>query len=393
MRHAAHPESPGWAAFVCTDQGAEIARAVLGRVNGDEQMLRGGGLSGAARVSTGVPVARRLLAEIGNMPVETACESVTEISQSGAEVIVLGHQADLATYRALRKAGALEYFAFPVTPDEIVALLSAPVAHDASPLAETVSPVIGVCGSNGGVGASLLAQNLAFLAASAKGAALETALIDGDLQFGAQAIDLDQADTPGFVEALSAPDRVDATFLEATMTRIGAQLFLYGHQCGAGQNPEVLEAGLARLVGLLRKEFGAVVLDLPRALLLRPPELAKSLDALIMVVPAGFAGVNAASRLLSRLKAESPDLRVLPVLSELRRDAGLSRKEIAKGLGQEIAAVLPRADAAMTRAHRAARPMIEAEPRSPYAKSVRALWNAAVLTEEKPRKSRRRLFG
>lgn len=109
------------------------------------------------------------------------------------------------------------------------------------PVPAPKSPSIAVMGSNGGVGASLLAQNLAFHGAAPKGANRRMALLDADLQFGSQAIDLDRDETGGLYEALVAPDRIDATFLSATMDHLTETLSLYSHQIRAGQEAQSLE--------------------------------------------------------------------------------------------------------------------------------------------------------
>lgn len=371
-------------AYVCTDQGAAVARTVVERTGGDNAALHGGGLSGAARLCSDTPVAQVVLTEIGSIPVDMACECVTEIRRTGADVIVLGEQTDINTYRALRKAGALEYFTFPVSADDILSVQrEEPVEVAVTPAAPTLSPSIAIVGSNGGVGASLLAQNLAFYASGPKGANTRTALLDADLMFGSQAIDLDRDETPGLFEALKAPDRVDNTFMGATMDHFSDHLSIYSHQIRVGQDARSYEAGMPRLFAALRTEFDAVVTDLPRNALMQNPDLAEHIDALVLVVPAGFSGVNAASRLVERLKVQAPALRILPVLSELRRDAALTRKDVATTIGHDVVATLPRSDAGLLRAHRAARPFIESQPRSPYATAVRAIWKAAN-TKAKP---------
>lgn len=389
--------APTWAAYVCSEQGAQVARAVLDGLGFGEGALRGGGLSGAARLSEGPPIAEVLLTEIGNTPVETACDYVAEIRKSGARVVAVGQQSDLSTYRALRKAGAWEYFAFPVTPGEIAALRAetpAPANHAAaaSVPAPAPCPTLGVLGVSGGSGASMLARNLAFHAASSRGPRLRTALIDADLQFGTQALDLDCPETPGLLEALSAPNRIDETFLSATMGTLSEGLTLFSHQPGASRDIPALEAALPRIIGPLRDAHEALVLDLPRGAALRHPALAAELDALILVVPAGYAGVNAATRLIQRLRAETSGLRLLPVLSDLRRDAGLNRRDVSRAIGADFVAHLPRCDAAATRALREARALVDSQPRGPYARVVRDLFTLCAAPE-KPRKALRGLFG
>lgn len=392
-------------AYVCTDEGAAVARDVVDQSGGSGGAIHGGGLSGAARLSTDSPVAHTILAEIGNIPVDMACECVTELCKTGANVIVLGTQSDLQTYRALRTAGATEYFNLPVSAADI---LTAQTPQRPSgvvvdmPLVKTKSPSIAVMGATGGVGASVLAQNLAYHLSSPKGLNQRTALLDADLYFGSQAIDLDRDSTAGLFEALMTPDRIDDTFISATMSHLSDQLSLYSHQVGAGQDAGPYEGGLPRIFDPLRAEFEAVVTDLPRRLLFDRPDVTEHLDAVMLVIPAGFAGVNAATRLIERIHMSAPDLRILPVLSELRQDAGLSRKDIETTLDMPLTAILPRSDKPLTKAHRAAKPLVELQPRGPYAKVIRTLWEA-TKTQLKPaaqkadakadRPLRKRLFG
>ncbi|KIN71540.1 AAA family ATPase [Sulfitobacter guttiformis] len=383
------------AAYVCTDEGAAVARSVLETSVGDSDDLHGGGLSGAARVCTEENAPLIILAEIGHIPVEMACECVTEICRTGTDVIVLGAQSDITTYRALIKAGALEYFALPVTAEEILSvqrsvpasLVPEPAAAAPEFITKTMS--IAVVGSNGGVGASLLAQNLGFHAAAAKGAALRTALIDADLRFGSQAIDLDREETVGLFEALMSPDRIDETFIAATMDHLNDRLSLYSHQVRIGQDARTYEAGLSGLYSPLCAEFDVVITDVTRDHLMQQPELARRFDVLVLVIPTGFSGVNAARRLIDALAAQAPDLRIIPVLSDLRKDAKLSQKDVAKTIGHAIAATLPRSDVPLMRAHRAARPLIEMQPRGAYAKSVAAIWAKASARPAPAAKSKR----
>ncbi len=376
------------AAYVCTEEGAGVARAVLETGVGHSEELHGGGLSGAARLCGSAATAEIILAEIGNIPVEMACECITEICSNGSDIIVLGEQADIVTYRALIKAGALEYFTLPVTADEILAVeRSAPAV--AQPTMAPAAPVsrcrsIAVVGCTGGVGASLLAQNFAYYAASAQAGNNRTALIDADLQFGSQAIDLDREETIGLFEALMSPDRIDSTFIAATMDHLNPNLSLYSRQIAATQDAQAYEANLPLLYAPLREEFGVITTDLPRTQLLQNPAILAEFDALLLVIPAGFAGACAARRLIELITSHAPDLKIIPVLSDLRRDAKLSMRDLAEAIGIPIEATLPRSDAPLMRAHRAARPLVAIQPKGAYAKTVQRLWSSAQAQPASP---------
>jgi Flp pilus assembly CpaE family ATPase len=389
-------------AYVCTEQGAAVARELAANIGGDEPALFGGGVSGAARVADPAKASHILLTEIGNLPLSTACESVAEIHRTGARVVVFGQQNDITTYRAIVAAGAVDYFPFPVRSADIVeSLTRAPANNPAAAPEAVAAPAaepalrIGVTGSNGGVGASVLAQNLAYTLATQKKATKRTALIDGDLHFGSIACDLNRNPTPGMLEALSAPDRVDETFLNASMDQMSDTLSIYSaHLHHGGDDTRACE-GMTRLIPTLSDHFDATILDAPRDLLLRKPALLKTLHRLVLVVPGGYSGVHAAVRMLDALKEAAPELTVIPVLTELRRDAGLSIKDMSKALSMELRYTLPRSDAAILRAHRAGAPLVARQPRAPYGKTVRALCAelAKPVAEAAPKAaSRRGLF-
>lgn len=392
------------AAYVCTDQGAALAQAVLPAVGAGSGALHGGGLSGAARISTGAPIAAIVLAEIGQLALEGACEALQEVVATGATVILLGQDQDLGTYRALRKAGALDYFAFPADAADIIAALRqheqsataqdrpATVAAVAAVPAALTGRAIAVLGCNGGVGASLLAQNLGFHAASRQMDDQRVALLDADLRFGSQAIDLDRKDTPGLLEALGAPDRVDATFLGATMEKLGENLSLYAYQLRAGQSLDPLETALPQLVHALKPTCDAVIVDLPRHMVMNRPEMMSCFDTVILMIAPGYAGVNVASRTIAALRQDAPDLRILPVMAAFRQDASLSPKDIERGIGLPLATRLPRDDAGIRRAHRAARPLVAMQPRAAYSRAVQALWQQAIRVEAPAKPKRKPLW-
>ncbi len=387
------PPATQYEAYVCTDEGAALAREVVASNPAGKGGVHGGGLSAAARLDASAFTAGTLIVEMGQIPLSLACECVAELRGMELDVIVLGQPADLATYRALRTAGALDYFPFPVTATDILSVdVAAPVETPAAST-DVAVPSIAVVGCKGGVGASLLAQSLAVHAASARGAGLRTALIDADLEFGTQAIDLDRNDTRGFFDALSAPDRVDETFIGATMEKLNTQLSLYSAQVAGGQDNIALENGLDRLLPRMRAQFGALVTDLPRSLVLRQPGLLSHFDAVALVMPAGFAGVNAASRLITELSQEAPGVRILPVLSEVRTDARLPHKDVIKALERPLTATLPRNDKAIARAQRLAKPLLDLSPKGAWAKAVARIWEGATAakTQEKPK--RKGLFG
>ena len=385
-----------FAAFVCTESGEALARDVIAASGAPSGALLGGGLSGAARAAQQSPSAQMVLTEL-DLPLERACADISRLRQGGTSVLVFGQDLSIQTYRALRGAGALEYFPMPVSAEEILSfeLTTPPAANVAEPVGQT-HRTIGVIGTNGGVGASAFAANLAYMAASPKHAGRKTALVDADVQFGSIALDLDRDGTPGLLDALNGPDRIDATFLDGTMDHLSDTLALYslandlqpGGRQGSHYWPDMMRR--------VKQEFSTTIVDLPRNLILQAPDVLKALDAVILVVPAGYAGVSAAVRLVAYLRQEHPGLTLTFVLSDVRKDAQLSPSDIAKALGLDMAAVLPRCDAQMLRAQRKGRTVAELYPRMAYAKACGAVLDvvaAGDTAERKPTGFIRKVFG
>ncbi len=380
------------AAYVCTEMGAALAREVIGASGASSGSLMGGGLSGAARAEGGGGHTQMFLTELGELPVDMACDNVVELRKSGAGVIVFGEDQNINTYRALRKAGALEYFPMPVTAQDILSIeisLSEP-ANLSRPVG-TRQRTIGVIGTNGGAGASALAESLGHLLASGRDEGCRTALVDADLQFGSIALDLDRAGTPGLMDALEAPDRIDRTFLQATMDQVTETLSIYSHTLDLQSDIAVAQSGWPAMLERAKTEFATTVVDLPRSLLLQDPMVLHALDVVVLVVPAGYAGVSAAVRLVTHIRSVHPDVQICLALSEVRKDAQLPPKDIAKALALELSAVLPRCDAQILRAQRKGKTVAELYPRAPYAKACQDILSS-ISPDNGSRPSRKGLF-
>lgn len=389
------PSDSQFAAYMCTDSGADIAREVAHRGGWGPSRIFGGGLSAAARLAPTPAETRFLLVELGNMPLEMACESVAEVVRPGSSLVVLGQANDVPTYRAIVTAGAHEYFPVPVDAQEVVAALRAQAANTPAPTQSTALR-IGVVGCSGGVGASILSENLAVALLGGR-ARPRVALVDLDLSFGSMFHDMNREPTSGMLEALAAPDRIDQTFLDASMDRLSEGLYLYSHQVRSGGDALDLEQAIPRFLDSMSRHFDTIVVDLPRGLLMRQPQLASRLDCLVPVLAPGYAGLNAFVRLHHQVTAEHADLAVIPTVSELRRDAALNRPEMARALKCELRHVLPRCDTAVHRSHRKGLPLVSLERRSGYALAVRRLARAVDAQRApepaQPPAARQRWFG
>ncbi|WP_417240353.1 AAA family ATPase [Celeribacter halophilus] len=366
-------------AFVATEAGRDAVAYLMRQApDGDQATYHTGTLETLSRLSGMTEFGDIVLAELGSSPLGDTLELLRDVVADGVEIVLLGPEIDVPTYRAYLAGGAKDYLIVPHQEgDPLPDLWSASTALTAPPTQRGKS--VAVCGVCGGVGASLLATNLAAaLAASVKTkgenqtGASRVGLLDAELHFGTLAVELDVEMTPGVFDALTTPERVDATFLQATMHEVQSGLSVYSAEI---EDPALLpryEAGLASLMGAFKDVFASSVVDLPRRFVMDDHPVLETVDDLVLVLSPGFGAVRSAGRLLDRLnRRNSPQPRVWLALSHLRRDAGLSAKEIADALDHPLSFELPLCANDIARASVKGEPLQTLAPRSAYARRVR----------------------
>lgn len=335
-----------------------------------------GTLATAARLVGVTTLGDILIAELGDEPMETSLDLVRDLAAEGVHLVLLGQQDDVRSYRSYIQAGAKDYLVLPLGAETDFALdLSFATTPPAPRVSNTKS--IAICGASGGVGASILAQNLAAAyldhacaGRMARDSAGKLALIDADLDFGSLAVDLEFESTTGLLEALQAPDRVDGTFLSATMAEPLQGLHAYSTEIGDSAQGPRYRSGLPALLQRMRMDFPTVIVDLPRALLAEQPALADQFDELVLIMGPGFGAVRSTSRLMDRIASANSKARITHILSHTRRDAGLKKAEIEMALEGPITLELPQCGADLSRAFVKGQPVQRLARKSPYARKV-----------------------
>ncbi|WP_417812607.1 AAA family ATPase [Thalassospira alkalitolerans] len=366
-------------AFVATEEGRDAVAALMQQApNGDLATYHAGTLETFSRLSGLAEFGDIVLVEIGASLLDETIEILREVAVGGVQIILLGPEIDVPTYRAYLIAGAMDYIITPHRDGNPLPDLwrGATVLKNAH---QTRGQSIAVCGVCGGVGASVFATNLAIaLATKPKGrgetptAESRVGLLDADLHFGPVAVELDMEMTMGVFDALTTPERVDATFLQATMQEVQPGLSVYSAEV---EDPLVLaryEAGLGSLLRAFQEVFPASVVDLPRRFVLENHAILEDIDDLVLVLSPGFGAVRSAGRLLdglARHNASQP--RVWLVMSHMRRDAGLSAKEVADTLNRPLSLELPLCASDISRASVKGVPIQSLFPRSRYSRCVR----------------------
>ena len=189
---------------------------------------------------------------------------LAEVCEPGVTVVAIGDRNDVGLFRELMNQGISDYLVKPITP----ALLQKSLLGTVDGVSRTrqtnrLGRLVAVTGARGGVGASMLATNVAYHIAEVR--RRRVALVDLDLQFGTVALSLDLEPSNGFREALETPGRIDGLYIDRTMTRYSDTLYVLSAEESVDETFTIDESSVDLLIQELRTKFHYVVVDLPRA--------------------------------------------------------------------------------------------------------------------------------
>ncbi len=299
-------------------------------------------------------------------------DELAQYCDAGTRVLVIGHTNDVLLYRELMRRGVSEYLITPLSIMDVIGALSAMFnSGDGDPLGRLIS----VIGAKGGVGSSTVAHNLAFLISTQF--ELATTLVDLDLPFGTAGLDFNQDPPQGVMDALLAPDRLDANFVDRLMSKCTDNLSMLAAPGTLERVYDFQETEFDGLVDLLRASAPAIVLDMPHAWNAWSRRLLTASDQIVLVCSPDLANLRNAKSLLDVLKQarpndERPNVVVNFIGVPKRPEIGVS--EFAKALDCEIAAALPFDPALFGTAANNGQMLSEVQPK---AKSVEALLDVA----------------
>lgn len=372
----------------------DVTRQTLSRLAGErkwfEPVIDGGGIEAAQRhlADGGSPDLLIVdLSGVGN-PLG-AIGQLADVCEPGTRVIALGSANDVKLYRALIEAGVADYLVKPVAAEDLArAIDQADGGSSSAPAAEAKGQVVAVIGARGGVGASTVALNLAWLISQER--ARKVALVDLDLHFGSLALSLDLETGNGFRDVLQNPARIDPLFLERASIRAADRLILLGTEEPLAAVRHWDAGAFRPLLEELTKAHDLVILDLPRAMALDHPELIAAADRTLLIADLSLAALRDMLRLQTLVRELAPKTRVGLLLNRPRPPGknDVPPAEFAKTLGEPVAAELPYDGKAAMLAAGGGKPLVAAAGKGKAAEALRKL--AANLTAEKKSRTRRR---
>ncbi len=331
-------------AFVCDDHSHDLLSVIVAEMGWAPEKVNKGGMRNAVQ-SLSVTASPQILfvdmSESGD-PLNDI-NSLAEVCEPGTVVIAAGQVNDVRLYRDLLASGIQDYLLKPFGADQLRDALAQAQAvffapRDAAPEHSHVTTA--VIGTRGGVGASSIATSLAWLL-SAKHQR-PTALLDLDVHFGTAALAMDLEPGRGLTDAIENPSRIDGLFIERAMVRASETLAILSAEAPINQ-PMLTDGGaFYQLLEEFRSAFECSVIDLPRNMLIQHPHLMGDANVTVVVTELTLAAARDSIRILSWLKSNAPQSRVLVVANRVHPGVPeISRKDFEASIERKIDILIP----------------------------------------------------
>jgi pilus assembly protein CpaE len=229
-------------------------------------------------------------------------ERLASVCDPDTKVVVIGHVNDILLYRELTRRGVSEYLIAPVEHLAFIQSISELFHGDA---AEPLGRVLAVWGAKGGVGASTVAHNIAWT--MARYLDLATVIVDLDLPFGTAGLDFNQDPPQGVLEAVSSPDRLDATLVERLLSTLADNLNLLAAPATLDRLFDHDEKAFDQVIDILRASVPCIVLDLPHVWTAPVKHLLTGADNILIVAEPDLASLRNTKSMYELLKAARPN--------------------------------------------------------------------------------------
>ncbi len=332
-------------AFITTAETEAALREGLADAAREGIEVRRGGIRSAIAALQRMPTPRTLIVDVGGEDPLSELANLAEVVEPDVHVLVVGDANDLDFYRQVTKGlGALEYLAKPLTRDRVARHFGPLIAgHAAASEKANSGRTVTITGVRGGVGATTVATQLAWL--FAVDARRHTLLLDPDLHMGTTAMMLDAKTSAGLRTALASPDRIDPLFIERAaqpVSHAGAdRLHLLAGEELLSEQPAYAPDAARQLLQVLHRRYNIVVADVPFAPMPLYRDLLDLTHQRVLVLEPTLASVRDTLRLLALPQGPLQTRRAVLVLNRLGVAGGLTRRQVEDALETKIDVAIP----------------------------------------------------
>jgi pilus assembly protein CpaE len=268
--------------------------------------------------------------------------TIANSCEPSTQVVALGVVNDLGLYKRFVAAGVADYLVKPVTAEELETALLAAAFRETQVIEAADAPLgklVLTIGARGGVGATTIATNGAWMLAEEFGQ--KVALVDLDLQFGSTALALDVVPAGGMIETLRNPDRVDSLFMASALVPKTANFSILAAEEDIARDASFGEAGVERLIVEMRRAFDWVWIDVPRTLCHVNGGIIAEASHILIVSDLSLAGMRDTMRIANYCDGINREADTGVVLNRVGAAKGVPAAQFAKGVSKPVIARLP----------------------------------------------------
>ena len=335
-----------------------------------------GGIDAAVEHYTGQVTPNLLLVETKLHGAEALAEldRLAEVCDPATKVVVVGRQNDVELYRELMRRGASEYLVAPLSPLQLIEVISGLYLDPGS---NPIGRVVAVVGARGGVGSSTLAHNIGWCIAEEMH--INTTIIDLDLPFGTVGLDFNDESSQGVLDALSAPERLDDVLLDRLLLKRGEHLSLFTAPATLERDQDAAPDAYEAVVHAVRQAIPCVILDLPHVWQPWVKAALLAADDVVIVATPDLTSLRNAKNIIDLLKAarpnDAPPRLVVNQIGVPKRPE-IPTKDFAETMGLDPSALIAFEPQLFGQSANNGQMVIETSPKAPVAEAMRQLCRA-----------------
>ncbi len=302
-----------------------------------------GGLNAAATYLDNTRAPDLLVVDLGNSedPLEELL-TLADSCEASTQVVALGTVNDLGLYKQFVAAGVADYLVKPLSAEDLETALLAAAFREQQVIQAVDVPhgkIVVTIGARGGVGATTIATNGAWMLAEEQ--KQKVVLVDLDLQFGSTALSLDLVPAGGMIETLRNPDRVDGLFRASALVPKTANFSVLAAEEDLGRDASYSGAGIDRLIEELRRSFDWVWIDIPRTLCHVNANVIAEASHAYVVSDLSLAGMRDTMRVANYCEGLNRDAEIAIIVNRAGSAKGIPATQFAKGVPKPVIARLP----------------------------------------------------
>ncbi|HEU4876984.1 MAG TPA: pilus assembly protein CpaE [Sphingomicrobium sp.] len=295
-------------------------------------------------------------------------------------LIAAAYDPQLALVRSLVRAGAHDVIPLPLDPADLetsLAPLRERIANSRAASPAKRGKVVSVIKSVGGVGATMLATQLAVRVAGRRSAiGRDVALLDLDLQFGDAAFQLGLHPALSLSDLLDAGNRLDGDLLRATTTAHSSGLKVFAAPSHMLPLEAMTSEQVIDIIDHATREYEIMFVDLPSNWSNWSLSLIARSDLVLLVTEINLSSLNRARRQLEMLASQDLgelDVRVVANRHERGLFKTIRTGDVRDALGRDIAFTVANDHALVRAAIDRGVPVEEIKRKTALAKDLDAL--------------------